>query len=178
MASHPALCGGRGSTNELCTAGEEVGTAGDGIGGGTWREVVVVGDTGDEVGGPNGAAEAVVFIPSLLPPRPLPPVPDGRRRVLPTGSIDAGSPPLKTSAAQNYLSLLYRKSCYMGRERRGGGEDGGNHGREREGLGTRRERLQPRAPGARDQWDETFLLNAGFMRFPMSWKPSSLVSWG
>ena len=102
-ALHPAPCGGRAGTYELSTAGvelgtagEEVGTAGGGTCGGAGREVV--GGSELEV---DGVAEAAVFIPSRVPPCPFPRVPDGRRRVLPTGSIDAGSRPLSTGAAQS-----------------------------------------------------------------------------
>ena len=98
MALHPAPCGGRAGTYELGTAGEEVGTAGGGTYGGAGREVDGGGGGELEV---DGAAEAAVFIPSRVPPCPFPRVPDGRRRVLPTGSIDAGSRPLSTGAAQS-----------------------------------------------------------------------------
>lgn len=145
MAPHPAPCGGRGGIVEVGAAGEEVGTAGagtageevgiagGGTGGGAGRQVSGGDDTVEEVGGADGAGEDAVFSPRRLPPRPFPPLPDGRRPELSTASM---APP----GAPNPAARL----CCTGRE-----EDGARGGKD---WGTGREGLESRAPGARDRW--------------------------
>jgi len=65
--------------------------AGVGTGGGTGtsREGSGGGDTGDEVGGRDGAVEDDFFSPRRLPARPFPPLVEVRRPELAAGAIGA-----------------------------------------------------------------------------------------